>query len=399
MATIKVKLKMPGTTDQEGIIYYQITHKRLTRRLPTQYKIRTNEWHKNRLVAPANNNERKTHIRTINEKINTDIRRLTKIERKLQTKNIDYSITDIIDEFNRYTRDYTLFNYMDNIIATLRRNGKIRTAETYKSTLNSFRTYRRDEDITLDSITTETMETYQAWLKNRGIVPNTTSFYMRILRATYNRAVDDEIIENTHPFRHVYTGVDKTLKRALPLAIIRKIKALDLSQIKKLDYARDMFMMSFYLRGMSFVDMAFLKRTDLKNGYITYRRRKTGQQLTIEWTKEMQKLHDKYPQNQNDYLLPIIRKTGVNELSAYRNAGYNINHNLKRIAAMTGIAIPLTLYVARHSWATAAKAQGIPLPVISEGLGHDNETTTQIYLAGLDTTVIDKANRLILRNL
>lgn len=151
------------------------------------------------------------------------------------------------------------------------------------------------------------------------------------------------------------------------------------------------------LRGMSFIDMSFLRKSDLSNGYVTYRRKKTGQQLTIEWTKEMQMILDKYPENASDYLLPIIRKRGTNERYTYRNVGYNINHNLKTIAGMVGVSIPLTLYVARHSWASAAKAKGIPLSVISEGMGHDSEATTQIYLSSLDTSVVDNANRIILK--
>ena len=111
---------------------------------------------------------------------------------------------------------------------------------------------------------------------------------------------------------------------------VKKIKALDLSLEPTLDFARDMFLMSFYLRGMSFIDMAFLKKTDLKHGYIIYRRRKTGQQLTIEWTKEMQNILDKYPDNPTQYLLPIIKNEGINERCAYRNIGYNINHSLKK---------------------------------------------------------------------
>lgn len=207
----------------------------------------------------------------------------------------------------------------------------------------------------LDYITSQTMADYEAWHKNRGIVPNTISFYTRILRAVYNRAVNEEIIYDRNPFRHVYTGVDKTVKRALFLAVIKKIKSLDLSLTPKLDYARDIFLLSFYLRGMSFVDMAFLKKSDLKNGYVTYRRRKTGQILIIEWAKEMQMILDKYPENRSEYLFPIIRNSGINERCAYLNAGYNINHNLKRIAKMVGVTIPLTLYVARHCWAQLQK--------------------------------------------
>lgn len=132
---------------------------------------------------------------------------------------------------------------------------------------------------------------------------------------------------------------------------------------------------------------------------MTYRRRKTGQQLIIGWTQEMQMILDKYPEVSTGYLLPIIRNSGTNERYTYRNVGYNINYNLKKIAQMVGVQIPLTLYVARHSWASAAKAKGIPLSVISEGMGHSSETTTQIYLASLDTSVVDKANSIILKSL
>lgn len=400
MASIKVKFRPSTVADHEGTIYYQIIHERKVRQLLSDYKVFPFEWDESRsMVTTTQNSERKSFILSIRERIRWDVERLTKIDRKLDTNGLIYTADDVIDEFNRYAHEYSLFNFMESIIAKLKQNGKVRTSETYKSTLNSFKKFRQDEDIMLDCLTSEVMECYEAWHKGRGVAPNTISFYTRILRAVYNRAVEDDIIENHNPFKHVYTGVDKTVKRALPLSVIKKIKALDLSLNASLDFARDMFLMSFYLRGMSFIDMAFLKKFDLKNGYVTYRRRKTGQQLIIEWTKEMQIILDKYPENATDYLLPIIKNPGTNERYAYRNMGYNINHNLKKIAKMVGVQIPLTLYVARHSWASAAKTKGIPLSVISEGMGHDSEATTQIYLASLDTSVVDRANSLILKSL
>ena len=400
MASIKVKFRPSTVADHEGTIYYQIIHERKVRQLFSDYKVFSSEWDESRsMVTTTQKSERKSFILSIRERIRWDVERLTQIGRKLDVNGLAYTADDVIDEFNRYAHEYSLFNFMESLIARLKQNGKIRTSETYKSTLNSFKKFRQDEDIMLDCLTSEIMEEFEAWHKGRGIAPNTISFYTRILRAAYHRAVEDDIIENRNPFRKVYTGVDKTVKRALPLPVIKSIKTLDLALTPSLDFARDMFMMSFYLRGMSFIDMAFLKKTDLKNGHVTYRRHKTGQQLTIEWTKEMQMILDKYPENASDYLLPIIKNPGTNERCTYRNAGYNINHNLKTITGMIGITIPLTLYVARHSWASAAKAKGIPLSVISEGMGHDSEQTTQIYLASLDTSVVDKANSLIIRSL
>ncbi len=255
----------------------------------------------------------------------------------------------------------------------------------------------------MEEMTSALMQEYEAYLKASGIVMNTISFYMRILRAVYNRAVEKGIVEQRNPFRHVYTGIDKTVKRALALKEIRKIKELDLTFYPALDFARDMFLFSFYTRGMSFVDMAYLQKSDLKNGVLVYRRRKTGQQLSVKWEECMQAIVDKYKVRVMPdwpYLLPIITVMDAKKVrKQYKNSLYAVNLNLKRVAARIGLSIPLTTYVARHSWASIARNKNIPLAVISEAMGHDSELTTQIYLASLECSVIDKANTLILKDL
>lgn len=400
MATIKVKFRPSILSDRAGTIYYQIIHDRKPRQVVTDYHVYPSEWDERRcMVRCDSRRERRSLILSIRERIRGDLERLNRIIRKMEDSGVSFSTEDVTSEFERYADEYSVFNYMQDIIVKLKQNGKLRTSETYVASLNSFKKFREGNDIMLDCLTSDIMESYEAWLRNKGIAPNTISFYIRILRAVYNRAVDAEIIENRNPFRRVYTGMEKTIKRALPFPIIKKIKNMDLSLCPPLDFARDIFILSFMLRGMSFIDMAFLKKSDLKNGYIIYRRRKTGQQLTIEWTKEMQQILDKYPENRTVYLLPIIKNPDINEHYAYRNVGYSVNHNLKVIAKRLNLPLPLTLYVARHSWATAAKSKGIPLSIISEGMGHDSETTTQIYLASLDSTLVDRANSKILKSL
>lgn len=400
MATIRTKLKEPAIAGTEGVVYFQITHERRVRILSTDYRIYPDEWDARRsvvVIPPAGT--RGDAVCLISESIHWDRERLSRIIARLDTSGQPYEADDVIDEFRSYTARYSLSSYMKELISRMKDNGKVRTSETYAAALNSFMNFRGNRDIMLDTITPEMMESYEAWLKRRGICSNTVSFYTRILRAVYNRAVESGVMEDRNPFRHVYTGVDKTMKRALPLRAIKKIKALDLLRSPRLDFARDMFMLSFYLRGMSFIDMAFLRKPDLNSGYVVYRRRKTGQQLVIRWTKEMQQILDKYPENESEFLLPVIKRQGINHRTTYRNMSYNINRNLKEIARMVGVDIPLTLYVARHSWASAAKAKGVPVGVISEGMGHDSENTTRIYLSSLDNSVVDNANSLILRSL
>ena len=147
------------------------------------------------------------------------------------------------------------------------------------------------------------------------------------------------------------------------------------------------------------MDMAGLKKTDLKEGILTYRRRKTGQRLFIKWEKCMQEIVYAYPsEHSGTYLLPILNASS-DDRNRYRTTLLRINRHLKKIARMAGIPTSLTLYCARHSWASAAKNKNIPVAVISEGMGHDSELTTQIYLASLDNALVDNANSLILGDL
>lgn len=180
--------------------------------------------------------------------------------------------------------------------------------------------------------------------------------------------------------------------------IIKQLKLQDLSYDTSLDFARDMFLFSFYTRGMSFIDMAYLKKKDLHNEVLIYRRRKTGQQLFIRWEKCMQDIVDKYGPTPTEYLLPIIQHQ-KEELKQYRNALHLINHKLRKISKILELPSHITMYVARHSWASIAKSQNIPIGVISEGMGHNSESTTRIYLASLDNSIIDKANRMIINKI
>ena len=394
MTSIKIKFR-PSTVDgKEGGIYFQIIHNRVVRQLNTDYKVFAEEWDAESESVVINVN-RFNFLLGIQERLSWDVVRLEKVVRTLDIERRRFTADDVITMFHKLTKESSLFTFMQGVIAQLKQLGKIRTSETYTATLKSFMAFRESQDVPLDGISSDMMLLYEAHLKARDVRMNTISFYMRNLRTVYNRAVEKGLTPQNKPFRHVYTGVDKTIKRAIPIKEIKALKELDLSLKPSLNFARDMFMFSFYTRGMSFIDMAYLKKSDLQNGILTYRRRKTGQQLSINWEKCMEDIVSKYAQNQTDYLLPIIKET-VNERRQYDNALHLVNYHLKDLSSLLKLQRPLTMYVARHSWASAAKAKNIPLSVISEGMGHDSEATTQIYLASLETSVVDKANKMIL---
>ena len=288
-------------------------------------------------------------------------------------------------------------SYSQNLIKRLQSVGKIRTAEKYTTSMNSFGRFLNGKKVRIQEIDDSLIQAYEAYLKVSGLCPNSISFYLRNLRSIYNRAVDDGFTQQQSPFRHVYTGIDKTVKRALTLSEIRRIMAVNLSHKPQMELARDMFLFSFYTRGMPFVDMAFLKKSDLRNGIFNYRRMKTGQGLFILWEKPMQAIVDRYSDHNSEYLLPIIKSADGDVRRQYKNVYQNVNKYLKKLGELLGLHLKLTTYVARHSWASIAKSRDVSISVISKALGHNSETTTRIYLESIDNSAIDDANRLILR--
>lgn len=399
MATVKAKLRPSTVEGRPGSVVYLVTHRRRVRQIAAGYRLLPAEWEEMQSLPAGRQEEEPTsRIGTIRQAIGRDTGRLRRIIGELAARREEFTADEVIRQFRMSEKGMSFFGFMEDIIRRLRQWGRERTAENYATALASFRRFRRGYDLEPDELDTTLMGEYEAHLLARGVAKNTVSFYNRILRAVYNRAVEQGLTAQRHPFRRVYTGIDRTAKRAIPLECLRRIKELDLAQRPSQDFARDMFLFSFYTRGMSFVDMAFLRQRDLRGGTLSYRRRKTGQQLCIKWERPMQEIVDKYASGADGYLLPIVRRCG-NERRQYRNALRRVNNRLKDIAAAVGLPGGLSMYHARHSWASIARSQNIPLSVISAGMGHDSENTTQIYLASLDNSEVDKANNLILRKL
>lgn len=399
MVSIKLKFRPSTVVGKEGSLYYQVICKRVVRQVATNYKIMADEWSADNdsLILNRTDMIRYNQLHEIQRKIEWDHRRFKQIVKRLSSSDSSFTASAIVRDFQGYTSEITLFSYTRSIVARLWKQGQYRTSETYTSTLNSFYEFREGVDIYFEDIDSNLLLAYEYHLKAKSLSPNTISFYMKRLRAVYNKAIDDGFAENKNPFRRVSTSSEKTVKRAIPLKCIKKLKDLDLSYSASKSFARDMFLFSFYTRGMSFVDIAYLRKKDLKGKVLTYRRKKTGQLLSIQWERCMQEIVDKYASTfMSPYLLSIIGDPNGDIRKQYHHVQARINRNLKNIGAALDLSIPLTMYCARHSWASIARNEGIPISVISEGMGHDSESTTQIYLASLETQVIDKANRKIL---
>ncbi len=318
--------------------------------------------------------------------------------------NYGQSDNDESNDTFKFQGDATTAQFGEFGVALLKHDilrGKRRLSEIKATTIRCFLGFTDGKDPLVKDIDADLINRFERYLQEeKGLTRNTSSFYLRNARVIYNLAVKYLGIRDRDPFKEVFTGVAKTSKRAIGMDCIRKINRLDLLHEPSLAFARDMFILSFMLRGMSFIDMAFLKVADLQNGIINYKRKKTGQALSIKCEKPIEIiLKERVNSTRPEYLLPIIVKTDVDDIRQYRTVLYKVNKSLKVIGKRVGAEIPLTLYVARHSWATAAKDLGVPIRIISEGMGHTSESTTLVYLGQIGKEQVDNANKKIINSL
>lgn len=289
----------------------------------------------------------------------------------------------------------SLFSFMQTIIAQKQEAGQVSSARNYATVLHRLQEFRPGQSLPFSSIDSGMMVRFETWLQHeRRLSRNTTSSYFRILR-TVCRTAEAEGHALRHPlFKHVYTGIDTTAKRALTREQLQALKRLDLAAKPHLALARDLFLLAFYLRGMPFVDMAYLKKTDLHGGIVRYSRRKTRKAIEVRWETPMQEIVDRYAHlaRATPYLLPIIRRADGTERKQYELAMGRQNRNLKTIGQIARLPTALTQYAARHSWASIAYTSNVPLAIISRGMGHSNERVTQTYIKGLDIAAVDNAN-------
>lgn len=279
-------------------------------------------------------------------------------------------------------------------ISYMKKQKRQRTAGNYQTALNSFARYFNNRKIAFKDITEARMIAYQEWLVLEDVGMNTISCYMRALRSIYNKAVKNKLTLQCYPFKQVYTQIGETTKRAISANCMQKLQSLPLKEKSLETFVRDLFLFCFYTRGMSFVDMAYLKKKQIQDGYIIYRRRKTHQEIRIKLEPCMQKIIEKYTPSHSDYVFPILTFTDESKTDTqYRSKGCYYNRLLKELGRQAKIEIPLSFYVARHTWASLAFRQKVDLGVISKALGHTSLKTTLIYIKSIENeTAVNEAN-------
>lgn len=380
-------------------LVFQVIHSRRKKLLYTGFRLKEEAFNEaeEKIVDGTDATLTATDI----TKMNRELRKMknmihTRI-RQLERTTEPFTVEDVLAQFTRANvrQQFYILRYIDTQIERKKKLKKEGTAAAYKSTRSSLAKFLDGSDIRMPEIDLRFIRRYEDFLYNNGVAENTVSYYLRNLRTLYNQAVVDGYHPHgEYPFVKAQTRPAKTVKRALSREDLQALANLKLEDAPELNFARDLYLFSFYAQGMAFVDIVLLKKSDIYNGVLTYSRHKSKQFIRIAVTPQMQELMDKY-ETEGKYVFPIIRDNSSSEYTQYRLALGRINRHLKRIAAMIDVKIPLTTYTARHTWATLARDCGAPVSVISAGLGHTSEEMTRIYLKEFDVSQLDKVNSIV----
>lgn len=393
--------KRVKNSDDSYTINVQIIVNRKMTSIATEYSVAEKDW-----------DNKKRQIRNTSQ-IAGNISRINNILNKKRAEVMD-KVTALHDNGNLnklplkeirglITNEHgtkTVFQLYDKMIAELTAIGNVGNARSYKMSLQSVKTFTKEKDFTFIQLTYAWLKEYEKfYLSKEGNTKNGLGVYLRALRAVCNRAIKERIIKREdYPFQHYKIVKEPTIKRALTETQIEAIRNFDPGKRKREALAKDVFLTSFYLVGISFMDIAHLKVCAIHNGRIAYKRQKTKQLINIKITMRLQDVLDKYLKGKGpeDYIFPIIKSKSAELIYRdVKNSMKRYNKCLKVIADECKIEENLTGYWSRHSWATIAKRKGVSTAIISESLGHTTEKTTQIYLDSFEDSVIDAANELV----
>ena len=296
-----------------------------------------------------------------------------------------------------------VLTFMKEVADGLQMGGNFGTAHVYRSSLNAIIAYRGKDDFAFNEVTSEWLKGFEVYLRGRGCSWNTVSTYMKVLRAIYNRAVDNGYaLYVPRLFKHVHTSVCADQRRALEVSDIGNLlceteKASSCGSLPiELQTTKNIFALMFLLRGIPFVDLAYLRKADIQGNTLKYRRRKTGRLLTVMLTPDAIKLIRIVAKTkpESPYLFPFLSSPEGTEAAyhEYQSSLRMFNYRLSRLKKYMKTAAHLSSYTIRHTWATMAYYCEIHPGIISEAMGHSSIKVTETYLKPFQNEKIDNAN-------
>ncbi len=389
-----------GHTD--GKLFLRLIYNRQSGNITLPYRIDSSEWDQkeHRLSWIGCPSERVHYLMDLQRRLDQEKEAFRLFVSSLEGKK-DLNIRDIISSYRCQALRGGLSAFVACLVRRLMQENRERTARVYKTTWRRLLFYSGKPDLTAGDLTEGLIRGFEKQLQSEKCSLNTISFYMRNLRAIYNKGREKGILapELQHPFRHVYTKIASTRKRALSKDDVSRLNCLDETLFSRLTPeekdALHLFLFSFHACGMSFVDLAYLRKSDIKGNTLSYFRKKTGRLIQMKISAGMRRSIDYFRlrMKHSPYVFPIIQSATKPAYSQYCTGLRLQNQRLKMIKEKIGIRKSLSTHMARHSWATIARSESISVDVISEALGHSFVSTTYIYLESFGSNVIGQATQ------
>lgn len=396
MAThIKLTLDTRRKNTKIFPLIFRLSHNRKTTSIATGHSIAPSNWdEKKREIKPSfkgtDSPARLNNLLSKRKAYMVDV--LTKLEDKRQLKYL--SVSEVRSHITQTVNQTSFYNYCETLIKDMKQAKHIGNARVYQHTLNAVRNFRKNRDFSFDELNSDFLNRFERWHLSKGNTLGGLSVYLRTVRAINRKAIKAGIADvEGYAFKDYVIRSAKPQKRAVSIDAIRKIWDLELKEGTTLFRDRSIFIMSFLLNGMSYVDMAHLKLANIIDGRIQYIRQKTNEPYNIKISDQLTPLLSYFIEGKEkaDYILPIIkRKNAMGQYKDIEWARKRFNRNLKKLAEKAGIEESLTSYVTRHSFASSADDMGIPVTAISKMLGHKRISTTQVYLASLRNSKMDE---------
>lgn len=406
-----IKPLLNHRADSEGrrTLIIQVIHNRRRSILTTPYRLRSEEFDakKGRAVTVDRTRARRAYVREANDCIGERIAHLLAIADRFREEGKPYTASDITGTYKSDGDNHHLTSFADRLIAELESAGRFGTARSYRSLMSAWGKFAGARHYRFPQLDSHTVLAFADHLERQGNRRNTVCFYLRTLHALYNRARRYGYAPTQRdPFREVSFKPARTPKLAVNRNLLRTLAGSDFGD-KELNEARDMFLFSFYARGMSFVDICHLKKEMVWNDALHYERQKTHQVFSVALTPQLREIMARYDDPASPWVLPCMKRGMLYSVFKDENVNGEVSSDklyhfycmalqyylmlLRKISKRLDCR-KLTFNVARHTWATEARSMGVPMPHISEGLGHASEKTTRFYLAQLDNSAVDRIN-------
>lgn len=323
---------------------------------------------------------------------------------EFKSEGKDYTVDTLLNTVEKPTRRISVFNFYTEIIDRLKSTNQLGNAGAYKDSKNSIMNFTKEKDIMFSEIDYSFLIKYETEMRKKELNENSISFYFRTLRALFNKAIQEKVCKATsYPFKKfkVAKFSNETKRRAITKDEIKKIEALDIPESSKRFTARQYFLFSFYCQGINFADIALLKWENIIGNRVFYTRAKTGKEINFILLEPALKIIEYWKpitsKSKKHYVFPILNNEIHISPTQIKNRTHKVigivNEALKEIGQDpdVGLEIPLTTYVARHTFATVLKRSGVSTAIISETMGHKTETITQVYLKSFENEIIDEA--------